>query len=703
MKKGENLELFLLGGHDLEMVEIIKILEQNCKKFEDKKLKWGAKLSDYKEFLNFEGTIYGIELEEDITSPSNYVEIDHHGKNDHKKSSLEQVAEILGVKLGDDQRLIAANDSRYISGMKSLCAKEEEIDEIRKKDRESQGVTKEDEELALQSFNIAFCDKTNFIFSKTSYFSAVSDLAFYEFDNYIIYNDSKIVFYGYKRENIVEFFKEQNIQDGSYYYGGGEFGFVGIKDNVLTKDGIKKLIDELTKMKKDELYSYHTFMLPFKYKGKESVIENWCKLDDAKVDYNQQAYFHKFFIKSMFDNCEIYENIKYKTFTLKTKDLKKYGSDEIRRHSKIYKLGIEKLSLRIFDDFKVGILSFHLENKIYKDKEEILEINEYGRRIYPEYLDDANNCNLVAEYIKLDDISETFNSKNENNTPIISQIITKLIGDIQPAVDDRMFTISYLNNPKFANEVKENYLCNDKWYEYVFIDGDGKTVQSQTMQEELIKKTTYDRWKDYGTMYGLSRYSFVCLANSDFPLPHMKTMYFSMFSLLLMVRATLLKFADDVSEIAKDIDTKDISGQVNDTYRDYIKFINKYYFREITAKDQGLELYEKALDILKIERDVKDLDAEIEELHRYVDLLEEKERTESMNKISKLGSYLLLPALISSFLGMNIIDFGKYKNCIVSEEVTIAVVIGTVFISAFIMPLFLKSKSYNKSGKKNGN
>lgn len=37
MKKGEKLELFLLGRHDLEMVEIIKILEQNCKKFEDLK------------------------------------------------------------------------------------------------------------------------------------------------------------------------------------------------------------------------------------------------------------------------------------------------------------------------------------------------------------------------------------------------------------------------------------------------------------------------------------------------------------------------------------------------------------------------------------------------------------------------------------------------------------------------------------------
>jgi len=652
-------KLFLLGGYDLEMLEIKELLKSKNIDYKDKELKWGAKLSDYKEFLNFDGTLYGIELEQDIEPPKNYIEIDHHGKNDHKLSSLEQVAKILGIELRRrDQKLIAANDSRYISGMKALCATKEEIDEIRARDRAFQGVTKEDEELALQSINEA---TSNHIYSKTSHFSAVSDLVYDKFNNYIIYNDLKILFYGYKKSNILDFLSTQNVIESSYYYGGGDFGFVGIKEDAITKGEIKKLIDEFAKMKKDELYSYHTFMLPFKYEKKESVIRNWCKSENTKVDYNQQAYFHKFFIKSMFDNCEIYENTKYKTFAIKTKDLKKYGSDEIRRPSKIYELGIEKLSLRIFDDFKVGILSFHLENKTYKDTQEILEINDYGRRIYPEYFKDKQ-CDVVPEYVQVDNLQEmTEKFDFTNKSPKISQIITTLVGSITPAVDDRMFTISYFNNSKFANEVKENYLCHDKWYEYVFVDGDGKTIQSESMQEELIKKATYDRWKDYGTMYGMSRYSFVCLANSDFPLPHMKTMYFSIFSLLLMVRATLLKFADDVSEIAKGID-KDISVPVNDTYRDYIKFINKYYFREITAKDQGLELYEKALDILKIERDVKDLDAEIEELHRYVVMSEEKQRNNQLHFISKIGAVLLPPTLVAGLFGMNILTVGETEH-----------------------------------------
>ena len=39
--------LFLLGGHDLEMKEIEKILIQNKQDYLDNNLSWGAKWSDY--------------------------------------------------------------------------------------------------------------------------------------------------------------------------------------------------------------------------------------------------------------------------------------------------------------------------------------------------------------------------------------------------------------------------------------------------------------------------------------------------------------------------------------------------------------------------------------------------------------------------------------------------------------------------------
>jgi len=234
-------KIFFLGGYDLEMITIKNILEKHNINFIDKKLSWGAKLSDYKDELEKykDWTIYGIELEKDINPPNNYIEIDHHNTNDFKPSSLEQVANILDIILSREEKLICANDSNYIKGMEKLGASKAEIEHIRQKDREAQGVTKEDENLAEKSLQKA---KDNIIYAYTNTFSPISDKAYFKYKNYIIYNGEEIVFYGYQKEFILDFLSKQNIPNDAIYYGGGELGFVGIKQNLFSKK-ILKLIE----------------------------------------------------------------------------------------------------------------------------------------------------------------------------------------------------------------------------------------------------------------------------------------------------------------------------------------------------------------------------------------------------------------------------------------------------------------------------
>jgi len=687
-------KLFLLGGYDLEMLEIKELLKSKNIAFKDKELKWGAKLSDYKEFLNFDGTLYGIELEQDIEPPKNYIEIDHHGKNDHKKSSLEQVAEILGVGLDDDQMLIAANDTRYISGMKALCATKEEIDEIRARDRASQGVTKEDEELALQSFNIALSDKSNVIYSKTSHFSAVSDLAFYKYDNYIIYNDSKIVFYGYKKSNILDFLSAQNVIESSYYYGGGDFGFVGIKEDILTKGEIKKLIDEFAKMKKDELYSYHTFMLPFVFKGEFKEKENWVYEPFGiknQRDYNEYIYFYKH-VQDAIYNKENKNKEDAQQWISKYYEYKEQkGTYTINCKKGIFELVLDGISLRVFNT-NVAILSFNLKNTNYSELDDILAINDFGRRIYPQFLGKNFTCDtknaFLANSISLqfenqlpitDNFTkfDTLNFTKLDEIPLLPKFITELINSnfeepnkIRPIIDDRMFVISWYGNNNFSQSLKcEQYIANPKWYEYVFVDGNGINIHSNKMQTDLITKSTYDRWMDnpYGcTLYGISRYSFVAVTNeSDFAkdviLKHMQTMYFQMFTLLLAYRATIIKFADDIQNATTD--DKKIFEESQKVYKNYLTFLNKLFFKEATAQDQGIELYSQAMKIMDIEKYISDLDHEINELYSYVGMLEEEQRNDQLYFISKIGAVLLPPTLVAGLFGMNILTFeGGFWN-----------------------------------------
>jgi hypothetical protein len=699
-----NKRVFLLGGKDLEMSEIQKILSNNHEIFENKDLSWGAKLSDYRDDLekynNDEITIYGIELEEDIKIPKKYIEIDHHGKNDDKASSLEQVAKILNIELSKEQKLIAANDSRYIAGMQNLCATKDEIKEIRKKDREAQGITFEDEELAKESFEITCNNNSNLIYSKTSKFSAVSDLAYYKFDNYVIYNNEKILFYGYKKSNILEFLESQNIDESNYYYGGGEFGFIGVKDNVLCEDEINNILEEFKKFdKKDELYSYHTFMFPFTFKSNFKKTKSWeykpFEISKQK-DFNEYVYFYKHIQDAIYnkDNENNESNEKWISKYYEYEFQK--GTYSINCKKGIFELELDGLSLRIFNT-DVGILSFNLKNTKYSDKNSILAINDFGRRIYPQFLGekftfDTKNAILSnCITLELDNkvIREDFTKFNDMNSfkelkklNLLPSFISELIEDnfskdeknlttIRPIIDDRMFVISLYMNDALITELQNykecsnqyEYETNDFWYKYIFIDGDEKTCQSKHMTKKLISESTYDRWVEWGTLFGISRYSFVSITGSWFGknrlLPHFQTMYFQIFTLLLAYRATIIKFADEIQDATSSDNT--ISAKSKIVYNKYLNFLNKLYFKEITAQDQGIELYNQAMKIMDIEKYMNDLDNEINELHNYVSMIEEEKKSQESEKINKkleniqlVGGVLLGASVLTGFFGMNV-------------------------------------------------
>jgi Mg2+ and Co2+ transporter CorA len=150
-----------------------------------------------------------------------------------------------------------------------------------------------------------------------------------------------------------------------------------------------------------------------------------------------------------------------------------------------------------------------------------------------------------------------------------------------------------------------------------------------------------------------------------------------------MLRATLLKFSSEVSNIADDIEKKDTAEKVNDLYKRYIQFVNSFYFREITPKEQGLEIYEKAIDILNIQRDVKDLDAEIEELHKYVEIqqkkvaeLEAEKTNKKLNNISLYGGVLLGTSVLTGFFGMNVGSDDNFSSWIVYPLIILSIYSG---------------------------
>lgn len=150
------MSIYFLGGHDLEMFEIARVLREHCVSFADRGLDW-----EHAVFPAYEAEIRAairdgkrpvlVELREIPADVVSLVDvIDHHGpESGYLPTSLEQVFAHLGIKaMTREQALIAANDKGYIEGMLSIGATAEEIERIRRGDRKAQRITAEQEAAA---------------------------------------------------------------------------------------------------------------------------------------------------------------------------------------------------------------------------------------------------------------------------------------------------------------------------------------------------------------------------------------------------------------------------------------------------------------------------------------------------------------------------------------------------------------------------
>lgn len=244
---------FLLGGADLEMQTIREILVGEGIPFADHNLRWdNALLSSYQKELveHAESTIYGVELQEDIPFSGNYRSIDHHNQKSHSPSALEQVADLLSLPMNRYMQLVAANDKAYIPGMIALGASQKEVDTIRLADRKAQGVTEQEEAMAVKAVkeNLEEVNGMKIVRALSSRFSPICD-RLYPYRNLLVYTDTEWMYYGENTLLIRSMFEEA-YQEGGLFYGGGTNGYVGIKHGFYTKDKVQEMVERIITINK---------------------------------------------------------------------------------------------------------------------------------------------------------------------------------------------------------------------------------------------------------------------------------------------------------------------------------------------------------------------------------------------------------------------------------------------------------------------
>lgn len=744
--------IFLLGGNDLEMTTIKNLLVNAGEQFETHDLRWdNAKLSSYEKTLEEYGNspdyqIYGVELNEDIPHPDNYVRIDHHNDFANKPSSLEQVATLLGLAMDRHMQLVAANDSRYIPGMIKLGASREEIDDIRRADRAAQGVSEgDDERLAEESLKSCKGDTSNLyvVKSLTSKFSTICD-RMYPYRRLLIYNDDVAEFYGEGVNDLTLLFKSE-LDAKKMYHGGGDSGYLGTVSGAYSKEEISGIVD---KIRTHFMYSYHIFYFPFKWAKKdvhegtmtqltdfsqirflnngkwvrpavaESQENDGNKTDknnvslDAQVLYNEKNYYFRFVHDILYDSGDGNDNLvmHFERKEPQEKDVRYLI--KVSGREKPYSLKVDAININLYKT-GVGMMSFYLRNddESQCDTRDILNINQYGRRILPPFWSEVNaeKRQELSEYLEISGLDteiskEDFKSYTVDEPWTATSMLDSLLKDLTdnltltPVIDDRMFVMSLYKNDDMSRlslRAADAY-CNPSspfsefWYKYLFVDTGWPTCQNDEMMRDLLRSHTYLRWQKWNSLYGVSRYSFVYLTNSGVPsylVDYFMTTYARMMEIALVQRASVLCFSNEVTTLTKrrNWTLEKLSEHVDSLNEEYIRFINRMYFNELTSQDQGVELYGLIRQNLDIDSYVEELKDEIEKLHDTISFKVERSRNEKAETLNFMAAILLPVSIVTGFWSMNMSLFCNVKSNWLSFAIAVGLMILGLAFSIFLI------------------
>ena len=205
--------------NDGEAVQIVKILKNKNIKTLVTKQGWGASWSglepeikkEIEDLKNKKYQIYGVELQG--AAPEGATNIDHHiydgDDRSNEKSSLEQVADLIGYKLSLYEEFVAANDKGFIPAMlalaktKNLSEKETQklIEKVRLQDRAAQGIAPEQERIAEKAIQEAeVTDSLTVVHMAHSKTSTVCDRLYGKYKNLLVLSgDGEVNFFGEKR------------------------------------------------------------------------------------------------------------------------------------------------------------------------------------------------------------------------------------------------------------------------------------------------------------------------------------------------------------------------------------------------------------------------------------------------------------------------------------------------------------------------
>ena len=448
-----------------------------------------------------------------------------------------------------------------------------------------------------------------------------------------------------------------------------------------------------------EVYSYHTFLYPFLWNSNEtSTMEEFCKKlkkgewteyksSNKREQYAVRQYFNNAARKAVGIAAGNEHHIRCFSHNTLKDDGYQFGITVPQgQDPREYLLNINAVRLNVYNT-GVAVMIYELEytseGQNPDNHQAVMEINEYGRRLFPPYLPESSSdlpCAKILEIINkndkniklaTDDFSSWVKDPKNNSLPdfiqdkeekndFIPEIIKKTIWNepennndpqIIPAIDDRMFVCCCVQDEKWVNhfrgEDKENNANNEEFilvkdwdsakelYALLNIDAkkDKCSCQSKEDINRYLSEQLYLRWIEYGTIHAVTNHSMICLTGDPDAVkasvvdPFL-TEYVEMCILTIAQRASLIAFGNRVTDCAGTRLKKEIhKAKLLELQKDFSLFQAQFLLAEVTPQIQGIELYEKLQTMLFVDRLKENVRSQIQDLSAIVDT----ERSTALN------------------------------------------------------------------------
>lgn len=281
---------------------------------------------------------------------------------------------------------------------------------------------------------------------------------------------------------------------------------------------------------------------------------------------------------------------------------------------------------------------------------------------------------------------------------------------LYPILDDRMLVHSYVAFQSYVKDMVGTSEQEDMYFSrFLYVDNpeSGYRYDSSFIRD-LMQKHEYTRWKNYRTRMGFTRYSsmFMFFGHVAYLYRPFSSMYLQMFLLITFYRSSLIRFSNEIAEIAQkfsssnDDNYRDTKHTLRDLHTQFMKFMNIHWFTEVTNQDQGIEIFKKMRDAFELEPMYKQVKDEIERADELAELIYHDKVERFQTNFSKIGMSFAIAALLTGFFGMNFAqlppDFNSGPGDSLFWGITVIVFVVIPIMGWCILKKYLTKKSYSR-------